>query len=199
MKPSTVLTLVPDAAVEYVSGLLSSLPVAVKITKKRLTKHGDYRRLADGNHQITLNTTANPYRFLITLIHELSHFVAFETYGFNIKPHGKEWKKVYQEMMSPLIQPPIFPSSLLPLLVDHFKNPKASTDTDFNLVRGLHQYDTNPDKTYVFQLHLGDVFALPNGRKFVRGIQRRKRFECVEMGSQKRYLINPQAVVEKLE
>jgi predicted SprT family Zn-dependent metalloprotease len=58
---------------------------------------------------------------LITLIHEISHLVAFEKFGRNIKPHGNEWKYSFQRLMIPYIRPEIFPSQLLPLLARHFK------------------------------------------------------------------------------
>jgi predicted SprT family Zn-dependent metalloprotease len=51
---------------------------------------------------------------LITLIHEISHLVAFEKFGRNIKPHGNEWKYSFQRLMIPYIRPD-FPSQLLPL------------------------------------------------------------------------------------
>lgn len=192
------LSYIPQAAHAYVSALISPLPVKVSLTRVRRTKHGDYRKMANGTHLITLNNTENPYRFLITLIHELAHFLAFERYGFHIKPHGKEWKMIYRELMLPLLHPGIFPETLLPFLAQHFKNPKAATDSDFNLVRALHRYDPDPDKTYIFELQEGDCFSLPNGKTFIRGEQRRKRFECIELGTQKRYLVSPHAVVHKI-
>jgi hypothetical protein len=196
---TTVFDAIPEAARIYVKGLLTPLPIAVKITPKRLSKHGDYRKRMDGKHEITLNETENPYRFLITLIHEIAHYIAFETHGFQIKPHGREWKLVYKELMMPLLHPEVFPEVLLPFLAKHFKNPKAATDTDFHLVRALNCFDSNPNKTYIFELSLGEAFALPNGRKFIRGQQRRKRFECVEIRTQKKYLISPQAAVQRLD
>ena len=198
MANQVVISSIPEAAKPYVNTLLTSLPVSIKLTKERLTKHGDYRKRTDGKHQITINATSNPYRFLITLIHEVAHFIAFEKYGFRIKPHGKEWKTVYRKIMLPLLHPEIFPEKLLPLLLSHFKNPKASTDTDFDLVIALYQYDAATHKTFIFELDLGDTFVLSNGRKFVRGLQRRKRFECIEVHTQKKYLISPQAVVQKV-
>jgi len=29
-----------------------------------------------------------------TILHELAHHIAFTIYGFNIRPHGKEWQNV---------------------------------------------------------------------------------------------------------
>ena len=105
---------------------------------ERVTRHGDYRRRkAHGNHQITVNASLNKYRFLITLIHEIAHLMAFEKYGRHIKPHGLEWKKTFQHLMLPFIRPEIFPSQLLPLLARHFKNPKASSSTDAHIIDGF--------------------------------------------------------------
>ena len=68
-----LLSLIPETAVTHVQSLLSQSNLSIKITKKRLTKHGDFRRRVDGTSMITLNETSNPYRFLITLLHELAH------------------------------------------------------------------------------------------------------------------------------
>jgi predicted SprT family Zn-dependent metalloprotease len=45
---------------------------------------------------------------LITLIHEISHLVAFEKFGRNIKPHGNEWKYSFQRLMIPYIRQKFF-------------------------------------------------------------------------------------------
>ena len=192
-----VLAALPEKSKPYIQNLMVEWPLGIKITKERFSKHGDYRKHSNGNHEITLNKTDNPYRFLITLLHEIAHFITFEKFGNRIKPHGKEWKQVYKELMVPLLHPEIFPKELLAVLAAHFKNPKAATDTDFNLVCALHRYDSNPDKTYIFELNEGEVFTLTNGRKFIRGPQRRKRFECTALPSHKKYLVSPHAVVKR--
>ena len=153
-----------------------------------------------GMHQITINATLNKYRFLITLVHEIAHLAAFEKYGRHIKPHGLEWKKTFQYLMLPFIRPEIFPSKLLPVLAKHFKNPKASSDTDAVLSLALKQYDSQHlDKTYVFELPLGSVFRIYNGKLFKKGNKRIKRYECVELSSGKLYLFQPNAEVELIK
>ena len=132
---------IPDAAFEQVAKLLSQDNLLVKIKQERKTRHGDYRRLPNGKHQITINSNLNPYRFLITLIHEIAHFEAYKSYGKLIKPHGPEWKSVFQHLMLPFLRPEIFPSTVLPFLVAHFKNPKASSDSDTVLALKLKQFD----------------------------------------------------------
>ena len=189
---------IPVPSHSYVKELLKHLPLLFRLTQKRLSKHGDYRRRLDGVHEISLNVTENPYRFLITLIHEIAHYIAFEKYGFRIKPHGNEWKSTYKQLMFPLLHPLVFPEDLLSKLALHFKNPKAATDTDFELVRVLNRYDSDPEKTYIFELTEGDAFVLENGKKFIRGPKRRKRFECVEISTSKHYLVSPHAVIKRI-
>ena len=87
---------------------------------------------------------------------------------------------------------------LLPLLAKHFKNPKASSDTDSHLSLALKQYDEPNDKNYVFELPLGSKFQLYNGKIFKKGEQRVKRFECVELKTGRLYLFNPNAEVQPL-
>lgn len=175
--------------------------VHLKIVNERVTRHGDYRRMPDGRHQITVNATLNKYRFLITLVHEIAHLVAFEKYGRGgIKPHGVEWKRTFQYLMLPFIRPEVFPSHLLPLLAKHFKNPKASSSTDANLSIALKQFDEQQsDKSYVFELPLGSTFRLYNGKMYKKGNRRVKRYECVEIATGRTYLFQPNAEVELVD
>lgn len=187
---------IPTAAVNPVFELIKRHNVHLKIVNERVTRHGDYKKLTNGGHQITVNANLNKYRFLITLVHEIAHLVAFTDYGRNIKPHGKEWKHVFQQLMLPFIRPEIFPSSLLPLLAIHFKNPKASSDTDSKLSLGLKAYDPPNDKNYIFEIPYGGTFRLYNGKMFKRGNKRVKRYECLELSTGRIYLFNPNAEVE---
>ena len=177
--------------------LIKETGVHLKIVNERVTRHGDYRRMPNGKHQITVNATLNKYRFLITLVHEIAHLVAFEKYSRRIKPHGLEWKRTFQYLMLPFIRPEIFPSQILPLLAKHFKNPKASSSTDAQLSMALQLFDTqHADKTYVFELPLGSVFRIYNGKLYKKGNKRVKRYECVEVATGKLYLFQPNAEVE---
>jgi hypothetical protein len=187
----------PEHAVKPVFALIVAHHVHLKIVNERVTRHGDYRSLA-GKHEITVNANLNKYRFLMTLVHEISHLVAFEKYGRNIKPHGNEWKYVFQQLMVPFIRPEIFPNQLLPLLARHFRNPSASSDTDATLSLALKQFDGEKDKNYIFEIPYGSLFRIHNGKIFRKGAQRTKRFECEEVGSGRIYLFNPNAEVEIL-
>ena len=195
----TLSKYIPEQAVNPVFELIVANQVHLKIVNERVTRHGDYRRGASGKHEITVNANLNKYKFLLTLIHEISHLVAFEKFGRNIKPHGDEWKYSFQLLMVPFIRPEIFPANILPLLARHFKNPKASSDTDATLSLALKQYDAENDKNYIFELPYGSVFRISNGKIFKKIAQRVKRYECVEMSSGRTYLFNPNAEVELLK
>lgn len=187
---------IPQNAVAPVFELIKQHQVHLKIVNERVTRHGDYRKLPSGQHQITVNANLNPYRFLITLLHEIAHLVAFNNYGRAIKPHGREWKQSFQAIMLPFIRPEIFPKQLLPLLAIHFKNPKATSDTDAKLSLALKQYDPPNDKNYIFEIPYGALFRLYNGKVFKRGNKRIKRYECLEVATGRTYLFNPNAEVE---
>ena len=194
----TLSKYIPEHAVKPVFEIIVANQVHLKIVNERVTRHGDYRKGLSGKHEITVNASLNKYRFLITLIHEISHLVAFEKFGRNIKPHGNEWKYSFQIMMVPFIRPEIFPSNLLPLLARHFKNPTASSDTDATLALALKQYDAQNDKNYIFEIPYGCIFRIPNGKIFKKIALRVKRYECIEVNSGRIYLFNPNAEVEVL-
>ena len=190
---------IPQKALQEVLQLLKHDNLTVKIKKERKTRHGDYKRLSNGKHQITINSNLNSYRFLITLIHEIAHFEVYKQYGRFIKPHGIEWKHSFQHLMLPFINPEIFPIELLSLIANHFKNPKASSDTGSKLALALKQFDVPNNKTYIFEVPFGSTFKLYNGKVFTKGSKRVKRFECVEINTGKLYLFNPNAEVQLLE
>jgi hypothetical protein len=193
---SSLQEYIPEKAIPQVVSLLQYDNLTVKVKCERKTRHGDYRKLPNGKHQITINANLNQYRFLITLLHEVAHFEAYANYGRVIKPHGKEWKYTFKHLMLPFLNPTIFPDELLPLLAKHFINPKASSDTDAQLALALKQFDEPNNKTFIFEVPYGETFSLYNGRIFKMGKKRVKRYECVELSSGKLYLFNPNAEVE---
>ena len=198
MGDSTLQKYLPENAFRSCLQLIQDHKVHLKIVNHRVTRHGDYRRLPNGQHVITVNATLNRFRFLITLIHEIAHLVAFERFGRRIKPHGKEWKYTFQELMVPFIRPDVFPNQLLPLIARHFKNPKASSSTDAQLSIALKAYDDiqHTEKSYVFELPFGSVFRIYNGKLFKKGNKRVKRYECIEVNTGRMYLFQPNAEVE---
>jgi hypothetical protein len=185
----------PENAVDPVLKLVERESIHMKIVNERSTRHGDFKIKRNGQCQITVNVNLNKYRFLLTTIHEIAHALSYKHYGKSIKPHGKEWKHVFRQLMLPLINPSIFPMDLLPYLAKHFKNPKASSDTDVALSLKLRSYDPASDKSYIFELDLGSVFVL-RGKRFVKGKLRRKLYECKELDTNRVFLFQPHAEVD---
>lgn len=193
----TLQKYLPEHAVNSVFELIVANGVHLKIVNERVTRHGDYRKGVSGKHEITVNANLNKYRFLITLIHEIAHLVAFDKYGRFIKPHGDEWKMVFQRLMIPYIRPEIFPHNILPLVANHFKNPTASSDTDARLAFALKQFDERKaDMHFMHEVPSGSFFRLTNGRIFQKKGLRVKRYECLEVKTGKLYLFNANAEVE---
>ncbi len=191
----TIFEYIPCKSHKLIKLYINKYPVRFKITDKRFSKHGDYRLYFDGDEQISINSNLNSYKFLITLVHEISHLVSYRIYGRNIKPHGIEWKKTYKNLIYPFLNNNIFPKELLAILKKHFINPKSSTDSDIGLALALKKYD-NCKELCLYQISEGTVFKIYNGRVFKKGPLRRKRIECEELKSKKLYLFSPLAEID---
>lgn len=184
---------IPSNAKEMVNNYLLDDGYALKMTRKRGTKHGDFRRYQNGRVQISLNRDENRFRVLITFIHELAHFRVYKNGGAK-RPHGKEWKQQFKLLMLPFLRPEIFPDQLLRELARHMKNPSASSDTDLKLAKALSKYDAPKDGEMLMDLEEKSRFQYKN-KIFIKGEQRRTRFSCVNEGNQKTYLFHPLAEV----
>ena len=188
---------IPAASLEYVKSLILSENITIKLKKSRKTKHGDFSVKKNGLCMITINDDLNQYRFLITLIHEISHYKAYEKYGPYIKPHGVEWKNIFKNLLLPIINSEVFPNDILRTLAIYAKNPKASSDTDLNLSLALNRYNIN-QYDYVFGLSNGSVFKASNDRVYVMIKKLRKRYECMDILTKKLYLFSPNVKIKEI-
>ncbi len=188
----------PESAVDDVLELIfSNKELHLKITRERRTKLGDYRKINHFNHRITVNHNLNPYQFLLTLLHEIAHFLTYKQYGRTVKPHGAEWKKIYGDLLQNYLRPDIFPNDILRALTPYAKNPKASTagDGNLNLLLNTYNIQQNPDSKYVFELNQGQKFMLSNGQTYILQEKRRTRYKCLRISNNKVYLIHKNAEV----
>jgi len=184
---------IPVGAPEMIWPLIEDFNFNLKVTNDRVTKHGDYRRpiRKSDPHKISVNATLNPQAFLLTLIHEIAHMHAYEFFGNRIKPHGKEWKQVFATIADPFLAKHIWLPDVEHALKKYFRNPKASSGADSNLVRVLSNYDENQDLT-LEDISEGDLFLLAsrNRRWFKKGPKRRTRFLCTEIETGRDFTIH---------
>ena len=183
---------IPENSHQLISDLIDQENLIVKIVNTRKTKHGDFRKQKNGKFQITINKIDNEYRFLITLIHELAHFKVSNEFKYPTSPHGIEWKNTYKKMMIPFLNSSVFPEKILRPLTKHMINPPATTDSDIDLVLGLHHFDlSNDNKKFLFQIKDNSKFEFNDKRIFIKICKRRKRYICKELKTGKRYLFSP--------
>ena len=114
----------PERAIAKCASLIAGHKVVIHVVRTRKTKHGDFRVQPKRPVSITINAMENPYRFLLTFLHEWAHYKVFTSYTFRKKPHGKEWKSAFQQMVAPFLEGEIFPESLLiPVSYTHLTLP----------------------------------------------------------------------------
>jgi SprT protein len=192
---------IPEPAGEKIIEYLDKYKVHLTITKERKSVLGDYRH-ATGfqTHRISVNGTLNKYNFLITLIHELAHLVTFIQFRGRVEPHGREWKNIYAAMLGDFLTPEIFPADLIKVLRSSMQNLPASSCSDDQLIRALRQYDSgNKGMVLVEQIPEGEVFEAGKDKLFKKGKLLRKRYECTEVKTGRKYLFSPVYEVKKLE
>ncbi len=189
----------PEGFEELVADLFLASPIRFKIVPPRKTKLGDFS-VGHGfeKPQITINGDLNPYAFLITTLHEFAHLHTYQQFGNKVNPHGEEWKANFRKLLLPIIDSRLLPKDIEHSLVNSLVSMKASSCTDQKLSRVLKNYDEIKEGIKTLeQLPKNTIFVL-NGREFVKGELRRKRFLCEETISKRMFLINSLAEVKPI-
>ena len=192
---------VPQAALAYCEHLYQTNNFDFFLSRPRRTRLGDFTIKPGIRPRITVNVNLNPYNFLITYLHEIAHYVVYNTrkgLKKRVAPHGIEWKTVFSALLQPVMNEQVFPEDVLKPLMIYAQNPKASTGADQILYNSLKKYDDpsiSLNKTALIHLDEGTDFVFHN-RLFVRGSVRRTRVLCTDKVSQRRYTIPAHALVE---
>ncbi len=194
----TLNTYLPKGSFDDVAKFLLQYKVHLTITRERKSILGDYRnKVHNKNHRISVNGNLNKFSFLITLLHELGHLVAYEKYGNRIQPHGREWKKEFGEILAGFINKKIFPENIEKELASSVINAAASSCAEEGLLRVLKTYDVRkPGIYFVEELPTGSIFRVKGGKTYTRQNRVRKRFICRENATGKLFLFSPVAEVE---
>lgn len=190
---STLQDFLPPNTYEPVLAYLQQYHVHLTVARERKSILGDYRHRTHGkNHRISVNGNLNQYAFLITLLHELAHLLAFENFGGRIAPHGREWKNVFGKLLAQFIEHDIFPVDIKTSLLDSLHNPAASSCSDEDLLRVLKKYDQERTTlVFIESIPEGSLFKTHDGKVFKKGEKIRKRFKCEEVKTRKIYLFSP--------
>lgn len=169
---------------------------SLKICKPRKSKLGDFR-IKGKLLSIKVNDMPNPYRFTLTLIHEIAHLKTYREFGLKLKPHGAEWKKNYAQLLLIWNIEELFSESQELLLVynSELQNPKACS--------GIHQHAEKTLRTYDNLENHHCLDELPDGQKFLfrnvpyeRLSKRRTRVLCLNLLNHRRYTIHKSSAVE---
>jgi len=192
----TLRPFLPKDTEYYVSKFIIENVVHFTVSKARSSKLGDYKQPWEGKpHRISVNGNLNQYAFLVTTVHEMAHLTTFEKYGNKARPHGMEWKQEFVTLFDPLMKRDILPTDITLAVNNYLKSAKAASCSDDKLYRVLRRYDKNQG-ILVEHLPDGAMFEL-KGKVFQKGKKLRKRYECMEMKTQKMYRVLGLAEIEK--
>lgn len=183
----------PENALPFLKVWFGSYRCHLKITKNRDSKLGDYRKMQDNSHQITVNGTLEPQLFFFVLTHELAHLIAFEKFGRKISPHGQEWKATFREMLLESLS--IYKDDLKPIILHFSKSPKANFMASPELVKYFHKEEEG--FSYIENLEIGAEFGFRKETYIIKE-KIKKRYLCKNLTNGKQYLFKSVTKVEKL-
>lgn len=183
---------VPPNALSFVKEWTKEYTIHIIIKKDRRSKLGDYRKMLNNKHQITINGNLEPELFFFVFTHEMAHLLVFEKFGRRIKPHGYEWKHTFATMLLESLD--CYAETLQPLLLKFAKSPKANFMASTDLVKYFNHRDTS---LFLENIEVGERFIFRN--EVYRMIKKlKKNYLCQSLTSGLKYKIHPLADVEKI-
>lgn len=184
----------PPNTLDYLRNWFSDHSIHIKVTRNRNSKLGDYRKLRDLSHEITVNSTLAPQLFFFVLTHELAHLIAFEKYGRRIAPHGNEWKHTFRLMLLESLD--VYAEDLKPIIVQFSRSPKANFMASPDLVKYFYIENQNDDEIYIEQVTKGENFIYREQKYLLEGLIK-KNYLCINLTTGRKYSFRPLARVKK--
>lgn len=184
----------PENTLQYLKIWFLDHYIHIKITRNRNSKLGDYRKLPDNSHEITINSTLSPQLFFFVLTHELAHLIAFEKYGRRISPHGNEWKETFRLMLLESLE--VYEEELRPIITKFSKSPKANFMASPDLVKYFHIEKQDDTLQFIEELKKGEYFMYRNEKYLLEGLIK-KNYLCKNLATGRKYSFKPLARVEK--
>ena len=186
----------PENTLPFLKNWFADYYIHIKITKGRNSKLGDYRKMPDKSHQITVNSTLEPQLFFFVLTHELAHLIAFEKYGSRISPHGQEWKHTFRMMLIESLS--VYNDDLKPIIIKFSKSPKANFMASPELVRYFHLKDLPSHLTVIEDLEPDNAFIY-NKQRYVVIEKIKKNYLCKNLETGRDYKFKSLAQVQKID
>ncbi len=160
----------------------------LRISKPRKNKLGSFKPSPKGgNPLITVNADLGQYMFFLVFMHEIAHLIVQNKYPRNVLSHGKEWKSTYKSLIIQLLDDHILPAELDPLLRKYFKKTPATFIRQTELLREINRLDGKEQTETLTNVPLNSVFALSNGKRFVKLETRRTRCRCLCLDNKRYY------------
>lgn len=185
----------PPDCLPYLQRWFGSHSIHLKVTRDRRSKLGDYRKMPDKSHQITINGTLQPQLFFFVLTHELAHLLAFAEFGHRIAAHGTEWKHQFRLMLLESLN--VYSADLRPIIIRFARAPKAGFMASPELVRYFHIDDHDDETCYIEDLKPNDRFVYRK-EAYVMAEKRKKNYLCLNTDNGKKYIFKPLARVQKI-
>lgn len=214
LKLSDINSYIPDSAAPDVVAYLNSNKVRLVITKHRVTHLGTFSvDLRSRQVTITANGTLSEYHFLLVLLHEFAHLEVYKQYKQRVQPHGKEWKVCFGDLIYRYVQGKHFPEDLSSELLIFAANPSAAFNRKSKIAIALSKYERpeNAQFSIYAPLHddenritlkdipIGSIFTIKNGmtlKKLELPPRSRVRFLCIDIKTQRKYLVHANALVK---
>ncbi len=191
---------VPENAVDHVTRLVKKSRIQLRITRQRVTKFGDFRPSQNGHpHRVSVNGNLNKYEFLLVFLHEVAHLRVYQSCGKFAKPHGREWKQSYGELIREFIDHGGFQKHLAEVLLKYSYHVKSAGIANTEAAKILRCFDDHreSDNSWKFleELSMQGSFQTRNGRLFRKTEKLRTRYKCLCLKTNSVYLIHQDARV----
>ncbi len=187
-------------AVDHVIRLVKKYGIQLRITRQRVTKLGDFRPSQNGHpHRVSVNGNLNKYEFLLVFLHEVAHLRVYQACGKSAKPHGKEWKQAYGELIREFIDHGCFQAHLAEVLLKYSYHVKSAGVASIEAAKILRCFDDHQGSAsswkFLEELSMHGSFQTGNGRLFRKTEKLRTRYKCRCLTTNRVYLIHKEAKV----